>query len=310
MALDITALNTVLGAYLRENRNIMLSELVLGDDFERRFEIYEGVKDELAMPNLTITDLVKPADASTFSPTGNALAFDAQLLKVRGLKVDLQIVPSDLENTWLGTLRKRGQDPHDLPFEQFIMDRIIAKTRENVYMKAIYNGTYNASGTTPGATMDGFLKLIADAVTASKLTPVVTGAITAANVEEKLLMVYDALDEAYKLGTTQMKVSAQIFDWYIRHQRTTYGSAQDYDGVETMLYGTMCMLVREPALGTSGRVICTPQENMVLGIDSMSDSSNIRTQEFNRTIKVMIDFKAGVIFKELNNKVIAINDQA
>ena len=48
---------------------------------------------------------------------------------------------------------------------------------------------------------------------------------------------------------------------------------------------------------------------MVYVTDSQSDSSTVDTQIFDRSIKLLIDFKAGVQFKEVNNNVLTVNDQ-
>lgn len=306
-ALNLTELNTALGAYYRANRGILIGELTLGANFQNRFEVWDSVKDELPLPKLSIADIVKPGN-TTFNATANAIVHSARIAKVRHCKVDLLITPSEYETTWLGNLRKNGQNNSDMPLQQFIFNSVFAKANENIYRTAIYGGTHNASGTSSIDVMDGFLKIIADEITATNLTPVVTGAITSTNVEAKLLSVYDALDEAYKNVPVEMKVNAQIYDWYIRQQRSTYGGNVDYQ-IRTSLYGTSCTLIREPGLGTSQRLICTPKNNMVYVTDSQSDSSTVDTQIFDRSIKLLIDFKAGVQFKEVNNNVLTVNDQ-
>lgn len=309
-SIDISELATKLGAYFREHRDIMVSEALLSDDFRNRFELMDGVGDELPLPNLSIVDIVKPADPVNFTPTSNALKFGARTLKVRGMKVDLLLVPEVLMKTWLGKLKK-VDDITQLPFEAFILDYIAQKVRENIYLKAIYGGVYNAAGTTPGATMNGYLKIIADEITATNITAIVTGATTATNVIDNLEKVYDALGESYKNMSTEIKVNPQIFDWYNRRYRTLYGANNNYDGMKMgriPLDGTSCEIVREPGLGTSGRLIATPKENMVLGVNGSDMTFDF--QKFDRTIKILGDFKAGVEFKQIHARALAVNDQA
>jgi hypothetical protein len=309
-SIDISALATALGAYHREHRDELVAEILLDEDFTQDLEVMDDVTDELPLPSLALTDLIKPANATTFSPTANALAFGARTLKVRGIKVDLQLIPQVMEKTWLGKMKK-STDPWDLPFEAFIMQYINSKIKENLRLQAIYKGVYNAAGTTPVTTMDGFLKLIADEITATTIAPIVTGAITSTNVVDKLELTYDGLGDAYKGVPTIMKVNSQIFDWYNRKYRTDFGSNQDYKGMQRMrrpLDGTLCELVREPGLGTSQRVITSVKENFVYGVDSANGYS-LDVQKFDRTLKVLIDFKAGVNFKEINARALAVNDQ-
>lgn len=311
-ALDITALNTALGAYFRKDKGVLISEMLLGMNLEDRMEIWDDCKDEVPLPNLGIDDLVKPANDTTFSGTASSLNFDARILKVRKWKVDLLIIPGDLEKSWLGAYMKKGSNAYDIPFEQYIMNHIIAKVHENLRLKAIFKGVYNGAGTAPADIMNGLLKLIVDEITATTITPVVTGAITAANVIDKVELVYDALGEAYKAVPTQMLVNPTIFDYYVRRYRSTYGVNMDYKGMangEVNIDGSLCTIKREPGFGASQRMVCTPKSNIVYGVDSLGEENNIKTQEFERTIKLMIDAKSGIQLKEVHARALAVNDQ-
>ncbi len=311
-ALDLDELTLKLGDYHRENRNSLTSELLLSDDFSDKFEVMDDVTDELPLPNLAVTDLLKPADPVNFNPTSNALKFGARTLKVRAVKIDLLFIPQVMEKTWLGKM-KNPNDPFDLPFEAFIMNYIMQKARENLLLQGVYSGVYNASGSTPADTMDGFNTIVAtdQALGTPKLTPVTTGVITSTNVIDSIEAVYDGFGEAYKGVKTEIKVNPQIFDWYNRRYRALHGANNNYNGMKTgriPLDGAMCEIVREVGLGASQRTIGTIKENMVYG--TASDSFNIDIQKFNRSIKILGDFKAGVEFKEFHSNALVINDQS
>jgi hypothetical protein len=315
-ALNLSDLTTKLGDYHREHRNILISEILLDESFDEKFEVLDDITDELPLPSMNITDIVKPANPVTFSPTSNALVFGARVLKVRGCKVDLQIVPQQLEKTWLGKM-KRANDPWDMPFEQFIWSYIIQKAKENIHLQGIFRGEYDATGTTPIDTMDGFLKLVADEIGDSNITPVLTGPITENNVVASLLKVYDSLGEAYKNQTAVMKVNPQIYDWYSRKFAPVLNSSLVATDVAAMLAnpltrsmplsGTNAILQREPGLGQSQRVMCSLKENFVLGVDTLNNYS-FDVQKFDRSIKILIDFKVGVQFKEIHGRALAVND--
>lgn len=321
-AINVTSINTTLGAYLREYADVLVTEMLLNQNFEDRVEIWDDCTDEVPLPSLTISDLVKPGNVTAFAPAGNELTFKARNLKVRDAKVDLLLYPAQLHKTWLGMYRKKGKgdDVMDLPFEAFIMQYIIQKVKENVHLLALYKGSYNAAGTTPGATMNGFLTIIANEITATNITPITTGVITSANVSSKLFLVYDGLGEAYKSNETQMLVSPTIFDWYVRQFNPLTNAtivATDTAGLDKTpklnrvgLHGTNCVVVREPGLAGSQRIITTPKANMVFGTDSISDMAEIRVQEFERSLKLMMDFRIGAEFKEIHSRALAVNEQA
>jgi hypothetical protein len=319
-SIDISALNTALGAYFRKDKDQIFMKMLLGMDIGHSFDEWDDCKDEVVLPQLGITDLVKPADDLNFTPTSNAIQFGARIAKVRRWKVDLLIVPGQLEKSWLGKYKKKGSDAFDIPLEQYIMNYIIAKVQENIRMKALYKGVYNASGTTPTDIFNGILKIIADELTAGSITAVVTGAITSANVIDKMLLVYDGLDEAYKNTLTNMPVNSTIFDWAIRKFNPILNTSLISTDTQAMqnggrinqfpLPGTNCVVVREPGLQTSQRIHVTTPDNKIYMTDSMGEENNIKIQEFERSLKLMIDAKGGVDFKQVGNYCLRVNDQA
>lgn len=313
-SVDITELTTKLGEYFRNDTSIWVRETLLGmQNITDRMEVMDDIKDEQPLPNLAVTDLVRPQKPETFDPPTDAITFGARILKVRGAKVDLQIIPQTLYKSWLGKLYSKGSNPYDYPFEQMIAEYVQARVQENIRMKALFSGVYNASGTTPGAIMDGIKTLIAAEITATNITPVTTGAVDADSIITDLEAVYDSIGEAYKQGETQALVSPTLFDWYVRKYRATYGANNDYQGMAqgmVRLDGTNCWVKREPGLAGSQRIIVTTPDNIVYGIDSAADEGNIIVEKEKRAINLLMDFKVGVQFKEIHARALAVNDVA
>lgn len=309
-AFNLTELEANLGAYCQEHRDILVSESLVSSRMREEFDVMENVTDEIPLPNLAVGDLIKPATPGGFDASAGKLVWGSRTLKVRPIQVDLRIVPAELERTWLGKL-KDPKDPYDQPFEAFIMDYIIQKAQENVYMKAAYSGVYNSAGTTPVDTMDGLLTIIAAEITATKIAPVVTGAVTDANVIDSVEAMRDGLGDAYDLIPTYLDVSPTIFRMYARAYRSAYGSNQDYTGMAQGLIqvdGSNVWLRSCPALGTSQRMILTPKINKKYGVDS--ETFNMEIQKDHRGLDVMLDFKAGVNFADINGRGLVVNDQA
>lgn len=320
-AFSITDIVAACGAFFRANKNIIIQDLYLELMNSEYVTEYDGVSDELPLPKITMQNIVKPADDVNFVPTANAIGVGARILKVRQWKVDLLINPNALVKTWLGFAKQKGTAQTKIPLEQYIVMHIVSKIADDIRREALFRGTYNASGTTPGAIMDGWLKLVADAITATTITPIVTGAITSSNVIDKLLLVHDGLDEAYKSSRTFMPVNPTIFDWAVRRYNPVTNASIVAGDIKSLmndqgllvrmpLAGTNTMLVREPGLGTSQRVMVSLKDNFGVGYDAASDVNQLRFQEFDRSIKVLGDGKIGVQFAQLDNKAIRVNDQA
>lgn len=312
-AFNLTTLTTNLGAYCREYRDAIFTQALLGfDGLDNIWTTYDGVNDELPLPNLSSIDIVQPMviATDTFAPIDNALVFGSRTLKVRPWKVDLLLNPELIRATWLGMTRPAAQSSWDMgTLEGAIVNEIIQRIKENIRMKILYKGVFGA-GSTPGLVTDGLLKQITDAIAAGETTPVATGAITSVNVIAKLKLVHAGLGASYKNTKTFMLVSSEIFDWYYDAQYPAGGAAftaynkDTFDAITTgmgymnaiPLNGTNCVVIREPGMGTSQRVILTTKGNLCYGTSTADDITNMEIEKFNRSLKVMIDGRIGVNF--------------
>jgi len=315
-AIDTTELTTALGDYYRENRDIMVTQLLLDPTLSDKFAVYDDVTDELPLPNLDVADIIKPGVVKTFAATTGALAFGARILKVRDIKYDLFIVPTDLHKKWLAYKRSNrrtdgSHDPWEMPFEEFILNYIMQAARNQLYLKGIFLGSYNAAGTTPGSTLTGFNSLVTSLVASSDITPVNVADPTDSNIITVVEGVYDGLDEAYKNVPTQMFANPTLFNYYVRKYRGEFGANNDYEGMKNgrvLIDGTMCELVREPGLGTSNRLICGPKDNFAYGCDTQA-TATMDIQKFDRGLKILGDFKAGVQFNLIEGA-LSVNELA
>lgn len=310
-AINVTALAATLGVYARDhNFSDIVTQAFVEDDFVRKFDLQLGITNQRPMPNLTVGELSKPFADGSFDPNADTLAFDARILTVEHAKADLLIKPYELYNTWLGLSKTPGFDPKELPFEKFILDTIAKKIRDEVHLQMIYNGV-KAAGTTPVDVMDGFLKLVADEITATNLTPVVTGAITVSNAVDSVEAMYDQLGSAYKKMGGVFRMSDTLSNLYKRNYRNAYGANTNYDEFDRMkVDGTNWVIEPDYGMEGSGRIIATPKDNFTLGMDLESDISDMEIQIFERSLKILTDYSIGAQFKEVNDNALVVNDQA
>jgi hypothetical protein len=272
-----------------------------------------GSIDQLPLVRLRSASVLKPySSGGGFSAATDALSLSARILNVRRCQFDVEIVPLDLYNSWLGLIEGApNSNPFNVPLEQFLMDSIMAQVVDDLET-AVWTGTYNASGSTPAATMSGILTLLAAAITATEVPAanVTTGAaLTTSNAVDQFKLVRDKIAPEYRQKEMLALCSVQAKDKFLADYQATLGAIPyntSYDQI--YLEGTRAKIVAVPGMGTSDRIIITPKENLVYGFDVDGPQSNIITQEFNRTIKVMGDFRAGVDFRD--GQVIWCNDQA
>lgn len=310
MALDLTALATALGAYYRDKRQEVLGKLYAAEDMRKYFNVVSGVQDEYVMTEMFLDELTQPYQKA-WTPKGTA-TFTPEILKNRGVKVDFTLEPKALEATWIGYLKTNGSSPEEYPFVQYIYDRIIEKVARELNNTTI-NGVYAAP--TPGtagsaaSAFNGILKIVTDAITATKITPVATGALSAANIRTKIEQMVDALPTEHRDQELVMLMSPSWARAYHRLNRTDFGANIDYKPGETMVDFTNVKIVTPLYMNGSSRLIITPAANLFLLEDGVNEEEKMIVQANRRELEVMMDFKRGVGFGIIEDYVWT-NDQA
>jgi hypothetical protein len=318
MAFDITDLVASLGAYHRTYEQQLYSKLLAKDYSQKYFRTIPGVKDQYIADEFLLTEILQPFQKQ-WTPKGDA-SFSPEILTAYRIKIDMEFDPVDLEKTWEGK-RIDGSLPEGQELlESYIFDQIFIKVKKEIEFSVAFKGIYAApvAGTPSAATAsaNGLLKILADAITAAKVTPVATGAVTEANARESFEMVFDAIDPDFQDQPLIALASPQLVRSYKRDYRTEFGHNMDYTAMKKedqgpMIDGTNCTLTPIPGMAGSGRIIITTPDNLLRVIDGTEEDSslNLRFQVFKREIDMLGDFKMGWGFGIIQGLVWA-NNQA
>jgi hypothetical protein len=293
--MDLFKLNDTLGAYCRNNVNSLLSGVLVENESFNHFTPMVGVKDQAPIIDLEIPDILKPYNKNWDPAQAKP---NPRIMQVRTCKVELELEPLKYHHTYLGAFLKPGTDPAKLPFEKFLMEKIIRAAKEQLELEGMFQGVYDAAGTTPKATMDGLNKVVEDAMLQEEdsVVPFVSGAITDLNAVEVLEGLFAKLPEKVQ-GSTPLKmlVSPKIKRWYDLQYREVYGgNTANTEFNRRFIDGTNCEIVPMPGLIGSGRVHIAPAWNLFFGTDLAGDMDVVRTQLDKWVIIVMMSFKIGV----------------
>jgi hypothetical protein len=306
VSLNTTKLTTTLGNYFREQKAEFMPRVAQELTSLAHLSLKQ-VKDELPLMTIGGPNLVQPNKRdNAWNPTNNGVEFQPRILKVRAAKADLSFIPAELWATYLGSMAKRGAtDQQYMPFESFIMDYIIGRVAEDVEDNVIFRGIYNAAGTAPADVSNGFLKIITDEIASTGIpaAQINTGAaITTSNAYDQVLAVYKIVPPKLRNRRLKAFVSYDTYDKFNEDYAASFTAAPYNTAFEkVMLNGTQCELVPLSALGTSSRIIITPEENFCVGMDLEGDMANIKVQENRRGMDVMVDFSIGVQIHDLRN---------
>lgn len=160
---------------------------------------------------------------------------------------------------------------------------------------------------------DGFAKIIADEITASNITGIVTGAISNSNALDKIELMYKDLTIAHRNAGGVVRVSYDVYEKYLTHEKTVYPNVLDQkmgDMVKT-IYGSGGKWVIKPAtwMGTSQRIIFDVKaENLVVGTNITATPGVTKTVETLHGYKSVAKWLLGCQISDL--EVLYVNDQA
>lgn len=300
--------------YIRIFQEKLLTLLYSGFSTGDLITAHEGVKGEKVLTEMILGTLVHRW-RKTFDPTAGAIDFNPRVLTVKPAKVDLQVYPQEYEDSYLGMLRQKGFKVDDFPFQLYVLSQILAKIAEEKEI-AIWQGIMTGSAVTDPLTslINGFLKQIADGITATDITVVSTGALTEADIIDQVEAVHSGLSPAQQVATTYGFVSLATYKLYLRAYRdqvSKYTGVIQSNGREMVkLDFAPAWLVPTVGMGTSSRIIFTDPMNFHHGYDGASDGQTITIEKNHRALDLMIDFKFGAGIGIMKNAILRVNDQA
>lgn len=278
--------------------------------------VLPGIKDQYQLTTLEFQRLLKPY-ATAWSPIANEAALVPRVLQTHLGQVELEEEPLKYRKTYMGKVMTRGVNVEEHPFEQDFVEGIVSKVAEDIELELIWRGVRNPAGTNPMDVNDGFLKIIADEITAGNISVANgnlynTGPITPSTALEQLKAMYRNYNAAYRSRRVKMFMSYQVYDMYIDDYQATVGSVSYNDSFEKYyLEGSnrLCELVPVAGLGNSQMVVISPMDNMFVGVDLQSDAEQVLVRQGNnpKTLQFFLALNFGVQIGSL--KAIMVNGQ-
>lgn len=232
--------------------------------------------------------------------TGNGVKFTDRTLTVYQSKWDYDFDPKEFHNNYLA-----GESSDD--FVTAANDQVAKEYLDQLTRSTIYFGVRNAAGTGAADLCDGFGTIIAAEIVATKLVPVVTGALTAANAVDKVELVAESVPVWMREQGFVIYCSYATLDKYKKHYRTLngFGFSKDETG-KYKLDGINATLEPLAMMGNSGRLIATVDGNLVVGTDI--ESIAVEATKRRNIIEVRQLMDLGTQIQDLD--ALVVNDQA
>lgn len=259
MAYNLSELTT----YVQDNRDVIIRNAVLGNGgIRNRMSIQTGIKTKEKLHPFEVNPIFQDGRGCGFSAQGEAKISEREL-ETGIIKVNMQFCQDDLLGKYAEYLVKISATSDELPFEQYILDGVVAAINEGVE-KLIFLGDTTSENHILKHT-DGFVKILKAA------EDVIDVAIaTGQTAYQGILSVYMAMPEEVINKGAEILVSPAIFRAFMQdmvkanlfHYNPNEGTPDSF-----ILPGTDAVVRKEVGLTGSLNIIGTYPKNLYYGTD-------------------------------------------
>jgi hypothetical protein len=299
---DVTKLRNYAGTFSKQ----LITKLTNGLQVTQDCTLVPNVKVQMNSTKLIVDGEVKPYDGVRDNLA--KISYEPRALNVYIGQYDVDIDPLKYRETWMGEVMKDGVNPQDIPFESFTWGAVMNDFASKINDNTVWNGRRDATKKTSSALATGFGNIIKDEIVNLKLTPVVTGSMLTDTVE-KVETVYKSLPEKYRKLKMVVYCSFNVYDAYCENYADRFDKSPLYNQFnQVILRHSEGNAVLKPVTWMSGsqRIIITPQSNMKVGTDLLSDGQKILT------IPKLYGVEAGILmaigFQIEDLEPLAVND--
>lgn len=280
---------TTLPAYVAENRDLLIADLVLGSSTLERISVQTGVKATSPIHILDFDEDLQAMGCNAATQDENLVLTDRNIVTaVMGHLVP--ICEDKLLGKWGEYAVRITASDEDLAFEEYVVDAIIANVH-NKLEKLIWQGS-----TTGGGLINGYTTIAtADAPAANKIT-----LAAGTSAYDGILAAYVALpEEALSRDNVEIYVSPQIWRAFVQDivaANLYHFSPDNATAEEIFLPGTTAKVVKRSGLAGSLAILATYAKNLYFGTDLENAREDVKVfyEDKEDVFYAKVKFNAGV----------------
>ena len=295
-----------LPAYVQTNREILVKSFgLVGTATRARIGLQTGIKKNAFLNYLDLSAVFQDGSGCAFNPL-DSITLSQREINTAAIKVDGQICPETLLGKYAEYLVRINATENDLPFEQYIVDTLIAQINKGIET-LIWQG--NTAGS-PADPIDGFLTQFSNdaSVIPATLTSV-------ADAYTAVKTVYFAMPEETLEKGGLIFVGPAIFRALVNDLVVLNYYHYDMGNSfleEILLPGTDVKVVKTPGLANTLAIVGTFGDNLVYGCDMENDHEDIDLwwSQDDRVFKYQVKWNSGVAYHFPDQVVVGVMDDA
>ena len=288
MAYTINDLDTRLKNYLETNGTEVLTKALFNSESAKYFRIQTGVTAETPIIRLDSSITLADATSCGFEANGSD-TFSNRLLSPKFLKVNKEFCPKTLLKTWAHSDVRMNALGETLPFEELLINN-------NINELAKWNERLIWEGKTSGGV--GNMALM-------------DGIITIARADENTIKLEKGSDDLWtRVEKTWLALAPEVADKCTLFMsianykqlivelmnKNMYHVFETYEGEYRMTMPGTNLVIRGVSGITEDVLVCTPEDNLYLGVDGESDSETVDLyfDKSDRTFKFVVEYAYAV----------------
>lgn len=281
-----------LADYVEQNRDAILKEIVLEGSTIGRMTKQTGIKTSEKINYLSLDPTFQDGSDCGFTAQGDVVLTQRQI-DTGAIKVNMELCDRTLLGKYAEHEVRLAAGEEQLPFEQEIVDQLVAKINEQMEI-AVWQGDTSKTGNL--ARFDGLLKI------AEAESSVVDVALTAGAAYESIKKMYLAMPEELLSKGALIFVSPEMYRGFVQEMVEKnyyhYSGPQDAQPDEFVFPGSNVKVVKADGLAGTNKAVATFAENMYYGCDLEGAREVVKVwfSDDDDKFKIKVLWNAGVQF--------------
>ncbi len=298
--MDLSQVKTELGSYWRKNVSIIRGWVYKEADIIKYLNPLTKVKGKYPAFHIIMGHLVQGFQAE-WAALGT-VKIKANQLQSFHHKVNVPIVPSEVEGSWLAELNNKNLTPIQRPISQYIMEMAIKPAVIQDIEELLIDGVYDEDRLDEfGFSMNGLKEVLrlGKIDTSNPMYRMLLSAVpTADNIVDVVLEFEQKIPRKLKKKLTRIYMDQKLADDYWLKFNELYGAhflTKEQDAIRTRLRKLEIV-----ALDMEGStdIFTTPNENFLLLTDDLDGNgpkiTDIQIQDY--TVKIFMEWFMGIGF--------------
>jgi len=299
MAIDKTAIITEYGAYYKagsENEKRLKRLLLFGRETTKLATEIKTDDTIYQMGQSVISSLVQSFQKG-FTPKGD-VKFTPNEIRLFHFKVDLEIWPDDISDSWLGFLESNSLTRKEWPLIRYIMEsHFYQKVDDDMERRVYYKGVFVAPTTGTAGLTENSMNGLKYYLQHKSVNHVTMAALDASTIYDDVEGFYESISAEYQ---GQKMIVAMSPSWkrkFLKDKRALgYYQIKGANEIDDSIDFTPSNVIGLPSMEGTNDIWATPVGNFLHITKKGENSSKVNIEESKRCLAIMTDWYEGLGF--------------